>query len=574
MLTPGALFERRYEIVELLARGGMGAVYRARRTVLGDDVAIKVLTAPHDEALRERFLRESRAAAQLRHPHIVSILDYDVDAEGHPYMVMEYLNGPSLMQRLAVDRRLPLDEVLRVVPTICSALQAAHGAGIVHRDIKPGNVVGHEYASGEFVYKLVDFGLAHLRATGDDQRLTRAHDFLGTVMYAPPEQLRGQPTDPRSDLYSLAAMVYELLTGQPPFTHPEPLVVVTRHLTAPPRPLRELVADVPAAVEEVVLRALAKSPDDRFPSVEAFAAALCDGASRDAARPAVAGVTDHTSDAAARALPVVGQYQLERPLAAGRLGSHVYLGRHATMQTPVAVRVLRRDDVTDWAAARERFLREARAMQVVHPSILQVRDLGETDELLFLVTDFIEGDSVAERLAREGPLALPLLHRFAAQLADAVAALHRRGSFVCGISPYTTRILHDADGDRVLVSSGGISQVQDLLATLSDAALRGEAITHSELPFVAPEVLMGDQPSAAGDLFTVGALVYYMATGSAPYVGGSLPELMGAMLRTRPEPLGALREDVPPPFSDAIMACLSPLPAERPPDARALAMRM
>src|SRR5690606_32626998 len=114
----------------------MGAVYRARRTVLGDDVAIKVLTTPQDEAIRERFLRESRAAAQLRHPHIVSILDYDVDADGHPYLVMEYLNGPSLLQRLAVDRRLPLDEVLRIVPTICSALQAAHGAGIVHRDIK------------------------------------------------------------------------------------------------------------------------------------------------------------------------------------------------------------------------------------------------------------------------------------------------------------------------------------------------------------------------------------------------------------------------------------------------------
>src|SRR5690606_7819183 len=163
--------------------------------------------------------------------------------------------------------------VLRVVPTICSALQAAHGAGIVHRDIKPGNVVGHEYASGEFVYKLVDFGLAHLRATGADHRLTRAHHVLGTVTSAPPSQLRGQPTDPRSDLYSLAAMVYVLLTAQPPFTHPEPLVVVTRHLTAPPRPLRELVADVPAAVEEAVLRALAKSPDDRFPSAEAFAAA-------------------------------------------------------------------------------------------------------------------------------------------------------------------------------------------------------------------------------------------------------------------------------------------------------------
>lgn len=588
MLTPGALFERRYEIVELLARGGMGAVYRARRTVLGDDVAIKVLTTPQDEALRERFLRESRAAAQLRHPHIVSILDYDVDGQGHPYLVMEYLNGPSLLQRLAVDRRLPVDEVLRIVPPLCNALQVAHAAGIVHRDLKPGNVVGHEYGSGEFVYKIVDFGLAHLRAAPGDVRLTMAHDFLGTVVYASPEQLRGQPTDARSDLYSCAAMVYELLTGQPPFVPDEPIVIVTKHLTATPRPLREL-ADLPAHVETAVLRALAKAPDDRFPSMEAFARALVgDGAARDGADArasrsrsggsAVDVAAPRSGDPRAPAppgtLPSVPNYLLERPLASGRLGSVVYLGQHATMQTPVAVRVLRRGDVTDWEAARERFLREARAMQVAHPGILQVRDLGETDDLLYVVTDYIVGDSLAERIDRDGPLTWAEVQRFATQLVDAVAALHRRGAFICGISPGTIRILREEAGDQLLVSSGGISQVHDLLKTTGADAVRGEAVSRSELPYVAPEVLMGDQPSVASDLFTVGALVYQMAAGSPPYVGESLPELMGAMLRTRPEPLGAVRPEIPAGFADAIMQTLSPVPAERPADGRALGMRM
>lgn len=576
MLTPGALFERRYQIVELLARGGMGAVYRARRTVLGDDVAIKVLTTPQDEALRERFLRESRAAAQLRHPHIVSILDYDVDGQGHPYLVMEYLNGPSLLQRLAVDRRLPVDEVLRIVPPLCNALQVAHAAGIVHRDLKPGNVVGHEYGSGEFVYKIVDFGLAHLRAAPGDVRLTMAHDFLGTVVYASPEQLRGQPTDARSDLYSFAAMVYELLTGQPPFVHDEAIVIVTKHLTAAPKPLREL-ADLPAHVEAAVLRALAKAPDDRFPSMEAFARALVgEGGGRDDAdaRASRSRAGGSPVEVAAGTPPIVPNYLLERPLASGRLGSVVYLGQHATMQTPVAVRVLRRGDVADWEAARERFLREARAMQVAHPGILQVRDLGETDDLLYVVTDYIVGDSLAERIARDGPLAWAEVQRFATQLVDAVTALHRRGAFICGISPGTIRILHEEAGDQLLVSSGGISQVHDLLKTTGADAVRGEAVSRSELPYVAPEVLMGDQPSVASDLFTVGALVYQMATGLPPYVGESLPELMGAMLRTRPEPLGAVRPEIPAGFADAIMQTLSPVPAERPADGRALGMRM
>src|SRR5690606_36322618 len=139
--------------------------------------------------------------------------DYDVDEQGHPYVVMEYLNGPSLMQRLAVDRHLPLEEVLRNVPRLCSAFQVAHAAGVVHRDIKPGNIVGHEYASGEYVYKVVDFGLAHMREAPGDVRLTMAREFLGTVVYASPEQLRREQTDARSDLYSFGAMVYELLSG-------------------------------------------------------------------------------------------------------------------------------------------------------------------------------------------------------------------------------------------------------------------------------------------------------------------------------------------------------------------------
>ena len=163
MLTPGEVLDGRYEILELLARGGMGAVYRARRVLLGDDVAVKVLSTPDDESLRERFLRESRAAAQLRHPHIVSVLDYDVDSQGHPFLVMEYLNGPSLQQRVALDRRLPVEEVLDIATSLCSALQLAHDAGVVHRDLKPANVVSHEFMPGSYVYKVVDFGLVNVR---------------------------------------------------------------------------------------------------------------------------------------------------------------------------------------------------------------------------------------------------------------------------------------------------------------------------------------------------------------------------------------------------------------------------
>ncbi len=564
MLTPGDVLDGRYEIVELLARGGMGAVYRARRILLGDDVAVKVLGTPGDASLRERFLRESRAAAQLRHPHIVSVLDYDVDAQGHPFLVMEYLNGPSLLQRVALERQLPVAEVIDIACHLCGALQLAHDAGVVHRDLKPANVVSHEYTPGRYVYKVVDFGLVNLREMAGAMRLTMDRQFLGTVAYASPEQLRGERVDPRSDIYSFCAMLYELLTGRAPFEHDDPFVVITRHLTAEPPALRELAPQVPPAVEAVILQGLAKDPAQRPASMTVLADAL----RRSLAEPTVVATAPPPRPVPVPAIP---GYDIGEAIGAGRLGSRVHLGTHSALGTPVAVRVLRREGVADWDAARERFIREARAMQVTHPGVLHVRDFGETPEFVYVVTNLIEGDSLAGRIAKGGPLPWPELERLVSQLVDAVGALHRRGAFICGISPRTTRLTTEDGELRLLVSSGGVAQVQDLLDTVSIGTLRGSELRESELPYVAPEVLMGEPPSVAADLFTVGALAYVMATGAPPFVEPTLPQLLGAMLRTRPQPLSEVRADIPQGFSDAIMKTLSPIPAERPADARALA---
>ena len=563
MLTPGEVLDGRYEILELLARGGMGAVYRARRTLLGDDVAVKVLSTPDDASLRERFLRESRAAAQLRHPHIVSVLDYDVDAQGHPFLVMEYLNGPSLLQRVALDRRLPVPEVLDIACHLCGALQLAHDAGVVHRDLKPANVVSHEYTPGKYVYKVVDFGLVNVREIAGALRLTMERQFLGTVAYASPEQLRGEKVDARSDIYSFSAMLYELLTGRPPFEHDDPFVVITKHLMREPASMREVAPDIPAALDAVVLQGLSKDKARRPPSMEALARALRETP--------CATVISTAASAPAPATPELRGYDLGESIGTGRLGSQIYLGTHRALGTPVAIRVLRRGAVADWDAARERFVREARAMQVNHPSVLHVRDFGEEPDLVYVVTDMVHGDSLAQRLAREGPLPWPVLERLANQLVDAVAALHRRGALVCGISPRTTRLTIEGDEERLLVSSGGIGHLQDLLDTVSVGALRGSELEDSELPYVAPEVLMGETPSVAADLFTIGAFTYTMATGSPPFVAPTLPQLLGVMLRQVPEPLSVARPDIPEAFSAAMMKTLSPVPGERPADARALA---
>lgn len=551
MLIPGYLLDDRYEIGNLLASGGMGSVYRARRVMLDDQVAIKVIRAVGEDpqVLRDRFMNESRTCAQLRHPNIVSILDFAIGPTGDPYLVMEYLNGPSLRDELAAHGPMDPLKVHRIIGPICGALQLAHDRRILHRDLKPANIVSHRYESGETVYKVIDFGLANVLADADGEE-THAAGFMGTVIYASPEQLQGEELDCRSDIYSLAAVVFEMLTGRPPFESTTSLGVMTKHLCDAPPAASSIHLRVPAWLDVTLQRALAKDRDERFASMTDFARALAGGESVVTAPPPPASV-------------LLTKYDLGPVIAQGRLGSQVHAGTHRALGVPVAVRVLRRGDRRDWEAVRSRFLKEARSLQVSHPSVIQVRDFGEEQDTLYVVTDLIEGRSLLELLDAEAPFAWPRLSRFVSQLADATAALHRRGTFLCGLNPSIIRTTTDEDGERLMISTGGISQVQDLLATQNEAVLRGGALNDSEMPYIAPEVLTGQPVSVAADLFTVGVLAYEMATGGQPYAGRTMPELLGAMMVGQPRDANLVRPDLPLTAARALMRCLDREPAAR-----------
>src|SRR5688572_29934986 len=219
MLSPGSRIDDRYEIIDALGSGGMGHVYRARRTRLGDEVAIKVMQATPNTPpeSRERFLRESRACAQLRHPNIVGLLDFGFDTTNQPYMVMELLSGPSLQEEIKLEAPMTPARVVSILDSVAAALQLAHDRGITHRDLKPANIVAHKYESGERVYKVIDFGLAAMRSNGDETRLTDPAFFLGTLAYAAPEQMTGQEITSATDVYAVGVIAYEMLTGGLPF---------------------------------------------------------------------------------------------------------------------------------------------------------------------------------------------------------------------------------------------------------------------------------------------------------------------------------------------------------------------
>ncbi len=258
----GKLLNDRYRLDAQLGRGGMGVVYRAHDTLLDRDVAVKVLSATALGAEgRARLLREAQAAAQLNHPNIVGVHDAG-EEDSVPFIVMELVEGESLHSR----RPTALDEILSLARQMCAALEHAHAHGIIHRDLKPENVL----ITLDGVAKLMDFGLARSSAS----RISAEGTLVGTVFYLAPEQALGRAIDGRADLYALGVMLYELTTGRLPFTGDDPLAVISQHIHAPVMPPRTYRADLPPALETIILKLLAKTPDDRFASAREIGAAL------------------------------------------------------------------------------------------------------------------------------------------------------------------------------------------------------------------------------------------------------------------------------------------------------------
>jgi eukaryotic-like serine/threonine-protein kinase len=295
----GRILDGRYRLDSLLGMGGMARVYLASDRVLERQVAVKVLSPPYaqDPSFVERFRREARAAASLSHPNIVAVFDSGSDA-GLQYLVMEYVPGQSLAELLADQGRLAPRRAAELGMEVCAALAAAHAQGLVHRDVKPGNVL----VDPDGQVKVTDFGIAKAAAA---TTLTGTGTVLGTAAYLSPEQAQGGPVDARSDLYSLGCLLYELLCGSPPFgsgADSPPVAVATRHLHQPPEPPSAHNPQVDASLDAVVLTALAKDPAQRHQS----AIELRDALKQVLAEEAVAAGPDRPAATAVPTEPIGG----------------------------------------------------------------------------------------------------------------------------------------------------------------------------------------------------------------------------------------------------------------------------
>ena len=264
----GQIIKERYEITQLLGEGGMSFVYKAIDKQLQRTVAIKTLKPVYveQEKFVERFKREAQTAANLNHPNIVQIFDWGIGDE--PFFVIEYIEGSTLTSIISKKKTLSISDILFIGAQVSSGLQAAHSQGLVHRDIKPGNIM----ITPEGKVKVTDFGIVSLQ--NEESDITKTGSILGTASYISPEQAQGKPVSKESDLYSLGTVLYELITGRPPFEGETPIATATKHITDKPEKLSSYRQNIPKGVENAILKLLHKYPKDRFKNAEDLRALL------------------------------------------------------------------------------------------------------------------------------------------------------------------------------------------------------------------------------------------------------------------------------------------------------------
>jgi serine/threonine-protein kinase len=311
----GQVIGGRYKVARLVGEGGMGSVYLAEQQ-LGTTVRRVALKTLHrhlsaDPTLRTRFEREVATVAALEHPNTIQVFDFGTTPDGLLYIVMEFVEGKSLADVLVAERCLDPQRAIKILLQVCGSLAEAHKGGIVHRDLKPDNVMLTDRAGQRDFVKVLDFGIA--KRGGDEaegKRLTQQGTVLGTPPYMSPEQFTGKPLDARSDLYSLAIMAYEMVSGELPFHADSPYEWATQHLTVAPRPLAQTARGpaIPLALQTAIERGMSKAPDQRYADVEAFARALEGGASLPQTSPGTPIAREAARVGTEAALPVPSAY--------------------------------------------------------------------------------------------------------------------------------------------------------------------------------------------------------------------------------------------------------------------------
>jgi serine/threonine protein kinase len=591
-----------YRVLKVLGAGGMGVVFLAEDLVLNRPVAIKaMLPAVASKPInRQRFLREAQAMAKVKNEHVITIYQVGVD-RGVPYLAMEFLEGEPLDHRLCRENRLPFMDAVRIGRQTAEGLASAHERGLIHRDIKPGNLWLVK-PRGRVV--ILDFGLA--RAADEDNSLTRTGIILGTPSYMSPEQARSQPLDPRSDLFSLGVVLYRMVAGRLPFTGPDAFAVLAALALEEPRAVWEVNPDVPWPLAKLIMQLMAKNPDERPTTAHEVAHALA--AVEDElrnppelftpARPVAAARTAPAApssldlaqvdlaadddavevddleilpDDAALGIPApllspkrlheltghcLGAYEIGPVVGQGHHGV-VFRARDARTSQVVALKVLF-PDFPDNDAETQQFTRAmSTALALSHPNLVALYAAGKTGPYCWMAQQYVEGKSLAQiiqELDHAPRISWQLGLRVTYHIARALEFTRPHKLIHGNITPKNILI-------RASDQAAFLNDLR-LLKALKDSKLQESVLDQkliAERTFLAPELADGGKSYVdfLCDLYSLGAIVYHVVTGQPIFESKTLEEALAAIRTRTPVRPRKHQKAIPRDFEVVIMRLLA-----------------
>ncbi len=533
-------------IVKKLGEGGMGAVFLAEHTKLKRQSVIKVVPAhlSQNRQLIARFEREARAAAIVQHPNIVAV--YNVGEEnGVHYIEMEYVDGQAIDTELKDKKVLEQMECVRIIKEACRGLNEAHKNGIIHRDIKPDNIM----MTRKRVVKIADFGLA--RAGSEEMELTKVGQILGTPAYMSPEQCQGKPTDHRADIYSLGATFYAMITGKRPFTGASVMEIMQKHIDEEPISPREYNPEIAVQVVKIILRMMAKKPEDRFQSAEEVIAAIDQFMKEEG--------TEHLQEVQKN---LGDEWRLVKKLGQGGMGA-VYSAK-ATRTTErvkegtlVAIKVLNREVNPEEV---KRFEQEAKlALEIDHENIIRVLEYKISDSVNYIVMEFVEGKSVRDIIRDQKKLDPKEAIRVVKEAVKGLGRAHQLSIIHRDIKPDNIMI---AKSGAVKIADFGIAKHVEGQSELTQAG-----VVVGTPHYMSPEQCVGASRgikiTTQADIYSLGATLYFMVTGQKPFEGDTQMTIILQHLNQPPKPPKEVDDKIDESLSNVILNMMAKKPKYR-----------
>jgi len=540
---PGEVLAGRYEILAKLGEGGMGAVYKARDRELDRSVAIKMLRPElaNQSDIVMRFKNELILARQITHRNVVRIFDISVGG-GTKFITMEFVEGEDLQHRIADAGALPLDEALTIFRQALAGLGAAHQEGVVHRDLKPQNIMVDPRGR---VF-LMDFGIA---SSAETSGMTRTGALMGTPYYMSPEQARGESADARSDLFSMGVMFFTMLTGVLPYRAASAMDSLIKRTCIKAERVRSINPAIPEYIDAIVAKCLEMRPERRY---QTAAEILADLEAKDSPPAVEAGSTggDLTLFEHSPGTLFGPRYRIDSLLGKGGMGT-VYKAWDTELDRPVALKLMhpaRAGDRTSFDKLKQEILL---ASGISHRNILRIHDLGDVDGIKFISMAYIDGTDLAEIIADDGRLPVERAVPFAMQLCEALQSAHDEGVLHRDLKPQNILVNKE---NQVFISDFGLA---------TRPAVAGTQEIQGTPQYMAPEQVEGKALDSRSDLYALGLILYEMVTGARPFGSDTIMQTMIQRVSQPPRNPKLLNPELPDDLTAVILKCLEKDPARR-----------